>query len=61
MLSILAERLHRVVRQSAKELSKRASLQIVGAQTELDRGVLERMSAPRLHVRNRVSPVRHDG
>lgn len=54
--SSLAERLHRVVRQSAKELSKRASLQIVGAQTELDRGVLERMSAPFEHLlRNAVA------
>jgi chemosensory pili system protein ChpA (sensor histidine kinase/response regulator) len=48
--SSVAERLHRVVRQSAKELGKRASLQISGAQTELDRSVLERMSAPFEHL-----------
>ncbi len=54
--SSLEERLHRVVRQSAKELAKRASLQIIGAQTELDRSVLERMSAPLEHLlRNAVA------
>jgi chemosensory pili system protein ChpA (sensor histidine kinase/response regulator) len=51
----LAERLHRVVRQTAKELGKRANLDIHAAQVELDRSVLERMTAPLEHMlRNAV-------
>lgn len=45
-LGTLAERLHRVVRRTAKELDKRANLDIHGAQVELDRSVLERVVAP---------------
>jgi chemosensory pili system protein ChpA (sensor histidine kinase/response regulator) len=52
----LAERLHRLARQVAKELGKRASLDLRGAQVELDRSVLERLSAPLEHlVRNAVT------
>jgi chemosensory pili system protein ChpA (sensor histidine kinase/response regulator) len=55
-LARLAERLHRVVRQGAKELGKRASLDIRGAQVELDRSVLERITAPIEHMlRNSVT------
>jgi chemosensory pili system protein ChpA (sensor histidine kinase/response regulator) len=51
----LAERLHRLARQTAKELGKRVNLDIHGAQVELDRSVLERMAAPLEHmVRNAV-------
>ena len=55
-LSSLAERLYRVVRQTAKELGKRANLDIIGGQVELDRSVLERVTAPLEHMlRNSVA------
>ena len=54
--SSIAERLHRVVRQSAKELGKRANLDIHGLHSELDRVVLERITAPLEHLlRNAVT------
>ncbi|HJX21892.1 MAG TPA: Hpt domain-containing protein, partial [Steroidobacteraceae bacterium] len=40
----LSERLYRIVRQTAKELGKRANLDIRGGTTELDRSVLERIT-----------------
>ena len=46
----LSERLHRVVRQTARDLGKKAELDIDGGQVELDRGVLERMAAPIEHM-----------
>ena len=52
----LAERLYRVVRQTAKALGKRANLDIRGVQTEIDRSVLERMTAPFEHLlRNAIA------
>jgi len=48
--SQLAERLSRIVRQSAAELGRKAELTIEGAQVELDRGVLERVAAPLEHM-----------
>ncbi|MDM4767621.1 Hpt domain-containing protein [Pelomonas sp. SE-A7] len=52
----LAERLHRVVRQAARDAGKQARLEIVGGHTELDRSVLERMVGPFEHLlRNSVS------
>ena len=45
-LTAVAERLHRVVRRTAKELDKRANLDMVGGQVEVDRSVLDRMVAP---------------
>jgi chemosensory pili system protein ChpA (sensor histidine kinase/response regulator) len=52
----LSERLHRIVRQTARDLNKRAELEIDGAQVELDRSVLERMAAPLEHlVRNALA------
>ncbi|MCV2355250.1 Hpt domain-containing protein [Paucibacter sp. B2R-40] len=52
----LAERLHRVVRQAARDAGRQARLEIVGAQTELDRSVLERMAGAFEHLlRNSVS------
>jgi chemosensory pili system protein ChpA (sensor histidine kinase/response regulator) len=52
----IADRLHRVVRQTAKELDRRANLDIRGGQTEIDRSVLERMTAPLEHLlRNAVA------
>lgn len=50
------DRLYRVVRQAAKSLGKRVSLDIRGATVQLDRGVLEKMVAPLEHLlRNAVS------
>ncbi len=52
----LAERLYRIVRQTAKETGKRANLDIRGGQTELDRSVLEKMTGPIEHLlRNAVA------
>ncbi len=52
----LAERLYRLVRQTAKELGRRANLDIVGGQIEIDRSVLEAMTGPLGHlVRNAVA------
>ncbi len=46
----IAERLYRVVRQTAKELNKRANLELLGTELELDRSVLEKMTAPFEHL-----------
>jgi len=52
----LSERLHRIVRQSARDLGKKAELAIDGAQVELDRSVLERIAAPLEHlIRNALA------
>jgi chemosensory pili system protein ChpA (sensor histidine kinase/response regulator) len=48
--SILDERLYRIVRQTARELEKKAELEIQGSQVELDRSVLERIGAPLEHM-----------
>lgn len=54
--SSLSERLYRIVRQTAKELGKRVNLDIRGAQADLDRSVLERITAPLEHLlRNAVT------
>lgn len=51
-----AERLHRIVRQTAHELGKKAQLVVHGSEVELDRGVLERIVAPLEHmVRNSIA------
>src|SRR5207302_7725468 len=53
--SNLNERLYRVMRQTAREAGKKAELEIEGGQVELDRSVLERISAPLEHMlRNAV-------
>ena len=55
-VSSLSERLYRIVRQTAKELGKRVNLDIHGAQVDLDRSVLERITAPFEHLlRNAVT------
>jgi chemosensory pili system protein ChpA (sensor histidine kinase/response regulator) len=46
----MSERLYRLLRQTAKELDKKANLEIRGGQTELDRGVLEKLVAPLEHL-----------
>ena len=56
MRTSIAERLYRIVRQTAKELGKRANFDIVGGQVELDRSVLDKMLAPIEHMlRNAVA------
>ncbi len=46
----VSERLYRVVRQAAKDSGKRAVLDVRGSQVELDRSVLERITAPFEHM-----------
>ena len=46
----LSDRLYRVVRQAAKETGKQVRLDIVGGSTEVDRGVLERMTGSFEHL-----------
>jgi len=46
----LNERLYRIVRQTARELDKKAELEIEGSQVELDRGVLDKVGAPLEHM-----------
>ncbi len=55
-LNTLAERLYRVVRQTAKETGRKAQMELDGGQTELDRAVLDKIAAPLEHlVRNAVA------
>ena len=52
----VADRLYRVVRLTAKELGKKANLDIRGGQVELDRSVLEKMTGPIEHLlRNSIT------
>jgi len=46
----MSERLYRILRTTAKELDKRANLEIRGGQTELDRSVLEKLAGPLEHL-----------
>ncbi len=46
----LSERLYRIVRATAKDLGKRANLEIIGGKTELDRSVLEKLAGPLEHL-----------
>ena len=46
----LVPRLRRILRQTAGELGKRAQLKVEGTQGEMDRTVLERMTAPFEHM-----------
>lgn len=52
----LSERLHRLVRQTARQANKRAVLELNGSDVELDRHVLEQMTAPIEHLlRNAIA------
>ncbi|KAB2312315.1 response regulator [Betaproteobacteria bacterium SCN2] len=52
----VSERLYRVVRQAARDLDKRAQLDIQGGDIEIDRGVLEKIVAPIEHLlRNAIA------
>jgi chemosensory pili system protein ChpA (sensor histidine kinase/response regulator) len=54
--STVVDRLHRIVRQTAKELGRQANLDIQGGDTPVDRSVLERMLGPLEHLlRNAVA------
>ncbi|NOU01645.1 MAG: response regulator [Gallionella sp.] len=46
----ITDRLYRIVRQTSKELNKRANLELQGTNVELDRSVLEKMVAPFEHL-----------
>ena len=52
----IGERMHRVVRQAARDTGKQVKLEITGGQTELDRSVLERTAGAFEHLlRNSVA------
>jgi chemosensory pili system protein ChpA (sensor histidine kinase/response regulator) len=52
----IGERMHRVVRQAARDAGKQVKLEITGGQTELDRSVLERTAGAFEHLlRNSVA------
>jgi chemosensory pili system protein ChpA (sensor histidine kinase/response regulator) len=46
----ISERLYRVVRLAAKETGKQVKLEVIGASIEMDRGVLDRMTAAFEHL-----------
>ena len=55
-LGNLADRFYRVVRQTAKELGRKANLEFKGVRVDLDRSVLEKITAPFEHLlRNAVA------
>ncbi|MGE5093895.1 MAG: Hpt domain-containing protein [Betaproteobacteria bacterium] len=55
-LGNLSDRFYRIVRQTAKELEKKANLELKGTRTELDRSVLEKITAPFEHLlRNAIA------
>ena len=50
------DRLYRIVRQTSKQLGKRANLDLIGTGVEIDRSVLEKMTAPFEHLlRNAIA------
>lgn len=52
----IGKRLYRVVRQTGKELNKKAYLELRGTEVELQRSVLEKMTAPFEHLlRNAIA------
>jgi chemosensory pili system protein ChpA (sensor histidine kinase/response regulator) len=54
--SVLAPRLRRIARQTAKELNKKVELTLGGESNELDRSVLDKIVAPLEHMlRNAIS------
>ncbi len=54
--SQLVPRMQRIVRQTARELDKDADLKVVGADTEVDSSILNRIVAPLEHlIRNAIS------
>ena len=52
----IVPRLRRIIRQTSAELGKKAALRVEGAQGEMDRNVLDRMTAPLEHMlRNSIA------
>ncbi|MHB1144893.1 MAG: Hpt domain-containing protein [Thiobacillus sp.] len=49
-LNSVSERLYRTVRQTARDVDKRAQLDIQGGDLEIDRSVLEKVTAPLEHL-----------
>jgi len=49
-LHSVADRLYRTVRQTARDVGKRAQLDIQGGEIEIDRSVLEKVTAPLEHL-----------
>ncbi|HUQ28018.1 MAG TPA: Hpt domain-containing protein [Usitatibacter sp.] len=55
-LGNLADRFYRIVRQTAKELDKKANLELKGTRVEIDRSVLEKITGPFEHLlRNAIA------
>ena len=48
--SHVSRRLYRVVRQTGKELGKKVNLELSGSEVQLDRSMLERITAPLEHM-----------
>lgn len=48
--SHVSRRLYRVVRQTGKELGKKVNLELQGSEVQIDRGMLERITAPLEHM-----------
>ena len=46
----ISERLYRIVRQTSRELGKKVNLELRGSEVELDRSMLEKMTAPFEHL-----------
>jgi chemosensory pili system protein ChpA (sensor histidine kinase/response regulator) len=46
----ISQRLYRIVRQTGKDLNKKVNLDLRGSEVELDRSVLEKMTAPFEHL-----------
>jgi two-component system, chemotaxis family, sensor kinase CheA len=54
-LSITFQKMHRIVRDMSKKLSKEVKLEIIGEETEVDKNIIEHISDPLMHiVRNSV-------
>jgi len=54
--SSMVPKLNRLVRQTCKQLDKKAELEVIGAAGEMDRTILERMIAPLEHmIRNSIA------
>jgi chemotaxis protein histidine kinase CheA len=52
----ISKRLYRVVRQTGKELGKKASLELTGTEIEIERNLLEKLTAPFEHLlRNAIA------
>ncbi len=54
-LTITLQKMNRIVRDMAKKLHKSVELEIIGAETEVDKNIIEHLSDPLMHlVRNAV-------